>query len=191
MDFLLRPIEPLEQEIFSRTADLLNADVDPSFWDTPTLYFAIDEDAEAGEPWHDCAIPAVRTRGHSTDGRDTNPQVVVGLALTRDGLPVRSWVFPGTTADVTTLAHLKADWRGWRLHRGVCVGESGMCSEDNQRRRSRALGRYILAVPMRKVTEVPLEVRARRPLPRRGGQSAGEGGLCRHGCAETPLPGLS
>jgi transposase len=161
MDFLLRHIEPLEQEIFFRTADLLNADVDLIFWDTTTLYFEIDEDDEDGEPWHDCEIPALRKRGHSKDGRDNHPQVVVGLALTRDGLPVRSWVFPGNTADVTTIAHLKADLRGWRLNRCVFVGDSGMFSEDNQRRLSRALGRYILAVPMRKVTEVPLEVLAR------------------------------
>ena len=51
-------------------------------------------------------IPALRKRGHNKEGRDGNPQVVVGLALTRDGLPVRSWAFPGNTADVTTIDHL-------------------------------------------------------------------------------------
>ena len=51
----------------------------------------------------------LRKRGHNKEGRDGNPQVVVGLALTRDGLPVRSWVFPGNTADVTTINHLKDD----------------------------------------------------------------------------------
>jgi transposase len=86
---------------------------------------------------------------------------VVGLALTRDGLPVRSWVFPGTTADVTTINHLKDDLQGWRLNRCVFVGDSGMFSEANRQRLSRALGRYILAVPMRKVTEVQREVLSR------------------------------
>src|SRR5262249_26996561 len=91
----------------------------------------------------------------------SNPQVVVGLALTRDGLPVRSWVFPGNTADVTTIAHLKDDLRGWRLNRYVFVGDSGMFSEANRQRLSPAPGRYILAVPMRKVTEVALDVLTR------------------------------
>jgi transposase len=86
---------------------------------------------------------------------------VVGLALTRDGLPVRSWVFPGNTADVTTITHLKDDLRGWRFNRCVFVGDSGMFSEANRQRLSRALGRYILAVPMRKVTEVSLDVLTR------------------------------
>jgi len=161
MDFLLRHIEALEQEIFYRTADLFNADVDLIFWDTTTLYFEIDDDDEDSEVWQGREIPALRKRGHNKDGRDGNPQVVVGLARTRDGLPVRSWVFPGNTADVTTINHLKDDLRGWRLNRCVFVGDRGMCSEANRQRLSRALGRYILAVPMRKVTEVPLEVLAR------------------------------
>ncbi len=161
MDFLLRHSEALEQELFFRTADLFNADVDLIFWDTTTLYFEIDEEDEDGEQWQTYDIPALRKRGHNKEGRDGNPQVVVGLALTRDGLPVRSWVFPGNTADVTTIDDLKADLRGWRLNRCVFVGDSGMFSEANRQRLSRALGRYILAVPMRKVTEVPLAVLTR------------------------------
>jgi transposase len=161
LDFLLRHIEALEQELFFRTADRFNADVDLIFWDTTTLYCEIDEEDDAGEVWEDQEIPALRKRGHHKEGRDGNPQVVVGLALTRDGLPVRSWVFPGNTADVTTITHLKDDLRGWRLNRCVFVGDSGMFSEANRQRLSRALGRYILAVPMRKVTEVHLDVLTR------------------------------
>jgi transposase len=161
MDFLLCHIESLEQELFFRTADLFNADVDLIFWDTTTLYCEIDAEDEESEPWQTRMIPALRKRGHNKEGRDSNPQVVVGLALTRDGLPVRSWVFPGNTADVTTITHLKDDLRGWRLNRCVFVGDSGMFSEANRQRLSRALGRYILAVPMRKVTEVSLDVLTR------------------------------
>jgi transposase len=161
LDFLLSHIESLEQEIFFRTADLFNADVDLIFWDTTTLYCEIDDEDEESEPWQTRLIPALRKRGHNKEGRDNNPQVVVGLALTRDGLPVRSWVFPGNTADVSTITHLKDDLRGWRLNRCVFVGDSGMFSEANRQRLSRALGRYILAVPMRKVTEVSLDVLTR------------------------------
>jgi transposase len=161
MDFLLGHIESLEQEIFFRTAELFNADVDLIFWDTTTLYCEIDDEDDESEQWQTRLIPALRKRGHNKEGRDGNPQVVVGLALTRDGLPVRSWVFPGNTADVTTITHLKDDLRGWRLNRCVFVGDSGMFSEANRQRLSRALGRYILAVPMRKVTEVSLDVLTR------------------------------
>jgi transposase len=113
---------------------------------------------DADEVWEDHESPALRQRGHHQEGRAGNPQVVVGLALTRDGLPVRSWGLPGHTADVTTINHLKDAWWGGRLNRCVFVGDRGMCSEATRQRLSRALGRYILAVPMRQVTEVPLDV---------------------------------
>jgi transposase len=156
LDVLLCHIESMEQELFVRTAALLNADVDLRFWDTTTRSVEIDDEDDDGEVWHDQAIPALRTRGHHQEGRDGNPQVVVGLALTRDGLPVRSWVLPGNTAEVTTIHHLQDDVRGWRLNRCVFVGDSGMFSEATRQRLSRALGRYILAVPLRQVTAVPL-----------------------------------
>src|SRR5215510_7261617 len=47
LDFLLHHIDSLEQELFFRTAELFNADVDLVFWDTTTLYFEIDEEDEA------------------------------------------------------------------------------------------------------------------------------------------------
>jgi hypothetical protein len=162
-DGLLRHLASLEQELCFRTADLCHADGDLLFWETTTLDGEIDDEDDAGDGWEDQEIPALRPRGHHTAGRAGNPQVGVGLALTRDGWPGRSWVFPGNTAEVTTITHLKDDLQGWRLHRCVCVGESGMFSEAHRQRLSRALGRDILAVPMRQVTAVPLDV-----LPRAG-----------------------
>src|SRR4029453_1025335 len=57
MDFLLQHIESLEQEIFFRTADLFNADVDLIFWDTTTLSCEIDDEDEESEPWQTRLIP--------------------------------------------------------------------------------------------------------------------------------------
>jgi hypothetical protein len=156
-----RHLEALEHELCYRTAARFHAEVDLICWDTTTRYVALDAEDEAGDAWQGRQIPARRQRGHHKEGRDGTPQVVVGLALTRDGLPVRSWVFPGNTAAVTTSTHRKDDLRGWRLNRGVCVGDRGLCSEAHRQRLSRALGRYILAVPRRQVTEVPREVLAR------------------------------
>ena len=73
-------------------------------------------------------------------------------------MPLRCWVLPGDTADVTTVARIKDDLRAWRLGRCVFVGDAGMYSADNLAKLSRGLGRYILAVPMRKLKEVESEV---------------------------------
>ena len=40
-----------------------------------------------------------RTWGKSKDHRDDLPQVVIGIAVTRDGIPVRVWCWPGNTSD--------------------------------------------------------------------------------------------
>ena len=80
--------------------------------------------------------------------------MIIALAVTRDGMPVRSWVLPGNTADVTTVARIKDDLRAWRLGRCLFVGDAGMYSADNLSQLSRGLGRYILAVPMRRVRDI-------------------------------------
>jgi hypothetical protein len=119
LDFLDTHIAAIEREIFFRTADLCRADVDLIFWDTTTVSFEVDDEDAAAETRRGTTLPPLRKRGHSKESRDENPQVIVGLALTRDGLPVRSWVFPGNTMDATTVAQVKEELRGWKLGRAV------------------------------------------------------------------------
>jgi hypothetical protein len=83
------------------------------------------------------------------------------MAVTRDGLPVRSWVFTGNTNDVTTVEKVKADLKGWKLGRCVFVGDAGMNSESNRRTLSLGGGKYILASRMRADGEVSDEVLTR------------------------------
>jgi hypothetical protein len=166
MDFLEAHKEEIERAIYFRMADLLNADVDLIFYDTTSLHFEVDEEdsretrgsvASGGKEY-----PALRKRGKSKNGRGDAPQVVVGLAVTRDGLPVRSWVFPGSTSDVTTVERVKADLKGWRLGRCIFVGDAGMNSEENRRTLAMGGGKYILASRMRAGDEVTTQV-LRRP----------------------------
>lgn len=105
--------------------------------------------------------PALRQRGKAKNRRDDVPQVIVGLAMTRDGLPVRSWVFRGDTVDVETVQQVKADLRGWKLTRSVFVGDAGMVSEANLRALAQGGGKYILCMPVKRGTEVAEQVLAR------------------------------
>jgi transposase len=147
--------------VFFRTADLFRADVDVIFWDTTSVYFEIDDEDAVAETRRGTTLPPLRKRGHSKEGRDNDPQVVVGLALTRDGLPVRSWVFPGNTMDATTVAQVKEDLRGWKLGRAIFVADAGMDSAANRRALAKGLGHYILAMPIGKLKEVQEEVLSR------------------------------
>lgn len=111
LDFLEAHKESIEKQVYFRMADLMNADVDIIFYDTTSMHFEIDEEDRDVEHGNKLAggkeYPPLRKRGYSKNGRGDAPQLVVGLAITRDGLPVRSWVFPGNTADVTTIEKVK------------------------------------------------------------------------------------
>ena len=161
MDFLQDHKEEIEKEVYFSTADLMNADVDLVFYDTTSLHFEVDEEDTATLERRGRKYAPLRKRGYSKNGRGDAPQIVIGLAVTRDGLPVRSWVFMGNTADVTTIEQVKADLRGWRLGRCVFVGDAGMNSEDNRRTLSLGAGKYILACKMRGGGEVDEEVLTR------------------------------
>jgi len=144
-----------------RTADLFRLDVDLIFYDTTTAYFEVDEPDEDDQEWAGRLYAPLRRRGHSKEGRDGQPQVIIALAVTRDGMPVRSWVLPGDTADVATVARIKEDLRAWRLGRCIFVGDAGLYSAENLTALSRGLGRDILAMPMRKVKAIESAVLTR------------------------------
>ncbi|MDQ2631638.1 MAG: hypothetical protein M3Y75_11815 [Actinomycetota bacterium] len=121
LDVLAGQAEGIEREVFLRTADLFKLDVDLIFYDTTAAWFAVDEEDDGAD-----GGPGRRRRGHAKDGPEGAPQVVIALAVTRDGMPVRSWVLPGDTADVATVARIKDDLRAWRLGRCVLVGDAGL-----------------------------------------------------------------
>lgn len=167
MDLLHASAAEVEKTIFFNTANLFNLEVDVVFYDTTTASFEIDfEDAEqvtsswSGEEDPSRPVSGPRKRGKSKNGT-WNPQVVVALAVTREGFPVRSWVFPGNTADVTTIETVKQDLRGWQLNRCLFVADAGMNSEDNRKRLSLGGGKYLLAARAGSVKEIKDEVLTR------------------------------
>jgi DDE family transposase len=90
-----------------------------------------------------------RSYGKSKDHRDDLPQVVVGMAVTREGIPVRVWCWPGNTADSALIRQAKADLRDWSLARVVWVADRGFTSAENRRYLQRAGGHYILGEKLR------------------------------------------
>ena len=147
--------------MFWHAVDLFKLEVDLVFYDATTAWFACDEEDVAEQTWRGLTFPPLRKRGHSKEGRDNDPQVIVGLAVTRDGLPIRSWVFPGNTPDVSTVQRIKDDLRAMKLGRVLFVGDAGLYSRANLAELARGAGRYVLATPLAKVKEIRDEVLAR------------------------------
>jgi transposase len=131
----------VQEAVFFAAANLLNLEVDVLFFDTTSTYFERD-DAETGPG-------GFRVHGHSKDHRPDLPQVVIGLAVTREGIPVRVWCWPGNTNDMTVLKQVKDDLRGWRLGRVVTVVDRGFASDDNLAYLTRAGGHWIAGERLR------------------------------------------
>jgi len=157
MDLLYENATEVEKTVFFHIANLFNLEVDLIFYDTTTASFHTDY---ADDPESNPAT-TLRSFGHFKEGT-WNPQVVVALAVTREGIPVRSWVLPGNTTDSSTIEKVRADLRGWNLGRAMFVADSGMNSEDNRAELARACGKYLLACQMASVAEIKHDVLSKR-----------------------------
>jgi len=139
MDFLLEHTEAIQKEVFWATASLLNLTVDLIFFDTTNTYFQIEEPGPS----------ELKAYGKSKDKRNDLPQVTIGLAVTREGIPVRCWVLPGNQHDSQCVDQVQKDLNNWNLGRVVWVMDRGMSSHENQRILQRAGGQYILGEKLR------------------------------------------
>jgi hypothetical protein len=161
MDWLHDVRGELEKQVYFQVADLLNLQVDLLFFDTTSTYFETgDPDGEVprdwrGEPAGDGkdADPAktagFRVHGKSKDSRDDLPQIVVGLAVTREAIPVRVWCWPGNTADSALIRQVRADMRDWSLGRVIWVADRGFTSKENRRFLQQGAGAYIIGEKLR------------------------------------------
>jgi transposase len=149
----------VQEAVFFAVADLLNLEVDLLFFDTTSTYFEADtedpddDDGEGG---------GFRRYGHSKDHRPDLPQIIIGLAVTREGIPVRVWCWPGNTNDQTVLPEVKDGLRGWRLGRVVTVVDRGFSSDANLAYLRRAGGHWIAGERMRDGSADAIEALSRQ-----------------------------
>jgi hypothetical protein len=118
--------------------------------DGPTSKPDADDGADAasggdGDRWR----AGFRTWGKSKDARGDLPQIVIGMAVTRSGIPVRVWSWPGNTADSALIRQAKTDLREWNLGRVVWVGDRGFTSAANRADLRRGGHAYILGEKLR------------------------------------------
>jgi hypothetical protein len=186
MDFLHAALPELQERVFFTVANLLDLEVDLLFFDTSSTYWETDrlpdelqdedDDDQSAEPGQDdpLLVESGRRRysKHSKDHRPDLPQVVVGMAVTRTGIPVRVWTFPGNTSDQVIIRKVKDDLRGWNLSRVIWVLDRGFSSERNRRYLQRGGGHYIVGEKLRSDSK-----EANAALARQGRYHTVEGNL--------------
>jgi hypothetical protein len=162
MDWLTEITGDLERKVFDSLVTLLNLEVGVLFFDTTSTYFETEDEDEpvlrddrgmpaggnAGSGGDGGPAP-FRTWGKSKDHRDDLPRVVIGMAVTRDGIPVRVWCWPGDTADSKLIRQVKDDMRDWCLSKVIWVADRGFTSAENRRYLRKGGGSYIIGEKLR------------------------------------------
>ncbi len=151
MDWLHEVTDEVEKGVFDEVANLLNLEVDLLFFDTTSTYFELEE---ADEPAHgdgkgEGNDTGFRTYGKSKDSRDDLPQIVIGMAVTREGIPVRVWCWPGNASDQRLIRQVKDQMRDWTLSKIVWVTDRGFSSQANRRYLRQGDHAYIIGEKLR------------------------------------------
>jgi transposase len=150
LDHLLPHKAALEAHLKSRIGTLFEEPFDILLYDLTSTYFE-----GLGE-----ANPQAR-RGYSRDHRPDCVQVVIGLVVTRSGLPLGYEVFAGNQAEPTTLDEMMAKMEAlYGKASRIWVFDRGVASERNLEALRRAGGLYLVGTPrtlLRKVEAQLLE----------------------------------
>ena len=124
IDALAEHKEATEAHLYSKLCNLANLDLRLVCYDLTSSYF---ETVAVGRR----AFPSLAF-GYSRDHRSDRPQIMIGLLVTSDGIPIAHHVFAGNTADVSTLPGVMEDLRSrFGVGRIALVADRGLISEDN------------------------------------------------------------
>jgi len=132
----------VEERLFARRRTLFS-DLSVVFMDTTSIYFEGEGGATLGE------------RGHSKDYRPHLNQMIVGVIIDQEGRPICSEMWPGNTADVTTLIPVIERLRNrFSIERVCVVADRGMISAATIAALEQRGLDYILGVRERGTKEV-------------------------------------
>jgi transposase len=143
MDVLSDNLKRSNQIVFNATRTAKEGKVDLVLFDVTTLHFETIAEDE------------LKAFGFSKDFRFNTTQVVLALATTQEGLPIGYKLFPGNTAEVSTLIACVRDWKKTiSIGQVIMVGDRAMMGEENLAKLEQEGLQYIIAYPMKKSSKV-------------------------------------
>jgi hypothetical protein len=142
----------IEEQLFAKRRSLFN-DVGLAIFDTTSLYFEGDGGTTLGR------------HGHSKDSRPDLHQMVLGVVIDETGRPICSEMWPGNTADVTTLIPVVTRLRERFLLNRVCIiADRGMVSAKTIATLEAEKIEYILGVREKRSVEVAAVLADKAPF---------------------------
>ena len=112
--------EKIQQISVEHTRRILGGKIGLLFYDVTTLYFESDYGDE------------LRETGFSKDGKHSQPQVVLGLLVSKDGYPLSYSIFNGSQYEGRTMLPVVEDFvQRFNLDDFIVVADSGLMSQSN------------------------------------------------------------
>lgn len=125
MDFLIGHKRAIEDDIARRLLDLFNQDLKLCFYDLTSTYFEAEKSLTEDD---------IRQKGYTRDHRPDREQIVIGVVMSGDGLPIAHYTFPGNTADRSTVKEVISDiHHRFGVEKVTLVADKGMVSGKNLR----------------------------------------------------------
>ena len=140
MDLLVESDEQMQHAVFTSVAKEAKLELDLVFLDTTNTYFECDVDESPS---------GLLKRGRSKDNHPELPIVSIAFAVTKQGIPIRCWTFPGNTSDQKIVDQVKSDLGQWNLGKVIMVGDAGFNSAENRKVLLRECGDFILGEKLR------------------------------------------
>jgi transposase len=121
LDRLYNSQKELVQKIsYQHTCKILNNDISVVFYDVTTIYFEIDDEDE------------LRKTGFSKEGKHQNPQIVLGLLVSKNGYPLAYDIFEGNKFEGHTMMPvIDAFKQKYKLEQLIIIADSGLLSRSN------------------------------------------------------------
>lgn len=122
LDFLAKHKEQIENDLYWRNRDLLTLGVDVVLYDLTTLRFESTRED----------LGVLRRFGYSKEMRSDCTQVVLGLLVDTDGIPLGFEVYPGNTFEGASLVDIVQKMRTkFKVRRFIFVADRGLFSAKN------------------------------------------------------------
>lgn len=134
--------EQVQQISYHHTQKILNNNINIVFYDVTTLYFEIEREDE------------LRKTGFSKDGKHQQPQIVLGLLVSKDGYPLAYDIYEGNKFEGHTMLPLIDAFKNkYKLPQLIIIADAGLLSNDNIEELQAKAYEYILGARIKNEKE--------------------------------------
>lgn len=142
LDVLIDKKDEIEKKYYEQNLNLFNGKLDLVLFDTTSVYYWGSR-GPSGEK-------DLLQYGFSKDGKGNLKQLIVGVLMTTDGVPIAHEVFPGNTADVNSFSRIVPVLKEkYQIDKVILIADRGMVSEQNLVHLEQSGLSYIAGIRMR------------------------------------------